>query len=997
MATSPSQSTSRDPWAEFTEIEPAPKASGKFWENDPVVDDRGANGPQWPGTEVTSSGQSGASLRPIFTVPDPKGEREEARDVRGEERAEESLNITRSGEERQGAKDRLQMQLDVGTKFDAQPQVQAYREGLTYLMTGLQTEPNGSGDSTLITSYAKVMDPGGVVNEGEREAASGTGSFVQQRVAELRNILSNEGSLPDAVRANLREEMNRKMVQNRRAYLASRQRFEAIAKANDLDPELILGPDDFEPYREEYRGWFEARNGGNDPRAASTREAVNSGEATVRLGMDKWGDVESAWDRAEYLRETYGITGDQEARLTTSLNQLRGQDVTATQIASIYGQLGIPLPGDAELSTMADSLKQGHRFSGIDTESAQQAYEGALDQVLEQRGSDPESVSGAVGINAAQGLTFNLGDEIAGVGGFIKAGAKGQNPITGYQAERDVIRREQDRAREARPITSAVSELAGGVATGALVPGRYVKSATDAAKAAAAEGALYGFGSGEGLEDSALRAGAGAATGATLGYAVGRASEKLAARRANSAPSQGSEMIAASDRLNDLTGSNIRPLPADVAGPGVRNASGGMGKMPISAGLIVRQANRTTEEAEKAKNAIASLAGTAQEVEAAGETALKGAQAYMKRSRAKVNTLYEKARKLGGDRPVDLVNARAVLDDHIAELSQTPGGAKGLERMRKLRAELDQPYPVEGVKRMRTSLNDEFLNDGLTGSDLERRMRMVADAADDDITDSLVAAGSEGAARAYRQAADAHKERLEVIETVLDPFIGRKGADPKSGEEVVLAIEAATKRRSAKLGKFMAALPKEDAATVRATLIDRLGKPTAGSETAESTFSLDRFLTQWQGMTDRAKGAMFGGELRKALDDLATVASGRKEARKFVNFPNTGSAIGTLASGGALVGAATNPWWLGLSALDALGGALLSSPKVARLLARTKNPQSAMSGLEKIARAEPAIATEVLGLHKAISDTLTVGATRTAAEPATDQDAGLPTTGVEMQ
>ena len=76
---------------------------------------------------------------------------------------------------------------------------------------------------------------------------------------------------------------------------------------------------------------------------------------------------------------------------------------------------------------------------------------------------------------------------------------------------------------------------------------------------------------------------------------------------------------------------------------------------------------------------------------------------------------------------------------------------------------------------------------------------------------------------------------------------------------------------------------------------------------------------------------------------------------------------------------------------------LLSSPKVAQLLAKSRNPSAAKKGLEKIAAAEPAIAAEVLGLNKAVSDAFTVETIKLAAEPETGQNAGSSTAEVEMQ
>src|SRR5690606_5840760 len=114
-------------------------------------------------------------------------------------------------------------------------------------------------------------------------------------------------------------------------------------------------------------------------------------------------------------------------------------------------------------------------------------------------------------------------------------------------------------------------------------------------------------------------------------------------------------------------------------------------------------------------------------------------------------------------------NAKTSLQAHIAELADTPGGAKSLARLRQLEAELDGDWPVDGVKRMRGELRDEFVKDGLRGSDLERRVMDVIDHADFDIEQGLVAAGKTDAAAAYQQASKAASERFTLIDDVLQP------------------------------------------------------------------------------------------------------------------------------------------------------------------------------------------------------------------------------------
>jgi hypothetical protein len=415
-------------------------------------------------------------------------------------------------------------------------------------------------------------------------------------------------------------------------------------------------------------------------------------------------------------------------------------------------------------------------------------------------------------------------------------------------------------------------------------------------------------------------------------------------------------------------------------------ATGAAATLPLGAPQIVKGAQKVTSEAEKAQQAIAAMAGNATTPEAAGEAALSGAQKYIRNSKTKVDALYAKARQLGGDQPVDLATARQVLDQNIAELSQTPGGAPGLEDLKALRAELDDPFPVEGVRNMRTVLRDRFANDGLRSSDIERRVGQVADAAEQDIENSLAAAGKSDAAKAYRAAADAHKERIGVIDTVLAPIIGKSSDNPRSVEEIMRAIDTASKTRGAKLGKFLGSLPPEDASTIRATLISRLGRVSAGRQDAEGTaFSLNDFLTHWNQLSGSAKAQLFGGELRAALDDLAQVAQGTKEAQRFENSSKTGAAVGQLATGALLARILYEPIMaVGGLVLQGGMGRLLSSPSFARWLAKMpKDPalaQRHIQALTKVASADATVAPEILNLQQHLFQAF-AGPTKLAAQP----------------
>jgi hypothetical protein len=169
----------------------------------------------------------------------------------------------------------------------------------------------------------------------------------------------------------------------------------------------------------------------------------------------------------------------------------------------------------------------------------------------------------------------------------------------------------------------------------------------------------------------------------------------------------------------------------------------------------------------------------------------------------------------------------------------------------------------------------------------------------------------------------------------------------------------------------MDSLGDDEQANVRATLIARLGKSSAGRQDAQGqAFSLPEFLTHWNQMSPGAKRTLFQGETRAALDDLAKVAEGAKEAQKYQNFSNTAGGLtgqmiitGVPLYSGGLLGAAAAM----LSQYSA--GRLLASPRFAKWLvgaATTTKPKAYIDKLSAIAGAEAPIAAELSGLRRAL-------------------------------
>lgn len=220
----------------------------------------------------------------------------------------------------------------------------------------------------------------------------------------------------------------------------------------------------------------------------------------------------------------------------------------------------------------------------------------------------------------------------------------------------------------------------------------------------------------------------------------------------------------------------------------------------------------------------------------------------------------------------------------------------------------------------------------------------------------------------------------------------------KSGEQIFAAIQAMTNSKgdAVRLASTVNGLSPSEATALRSTIIDRLGRAAPGAQNAEGdAFSISQWLTRWNGMTPAARNILFGsGELRAAMNDLATVAERVKASERLAGHSNTGavvlfdktslalsSAVGALFTGHPLVAAG-----LALpAARQYVTAQMLTSPRLLRWLTRV--PKQAdyggqlayLSKLRTVAAREPAIAAEVLHLHQFLRDAVAQSPGRAAA------------------
>jgi len=522
------------------------------------------------------------------------------------------------------------------------------------------------------------------------------------------------------------------------------------------------------------------------------------------------------------------------------------------------------------------------------------------------------------------------------------------------------------------PLARGVGQFAGGFA----VPLVGSATAANLGRNGAAAGALYGLGNSYGDAGSrALEVGSGALAGGALGYGLGRGAEWLAARAGNVPPGGGggsgaSELMAAAGRQG------VNPLPADVGGPMTRRFTSAAAQGPLSAGPIIRGGQRVSEEIAGARDRIAAGVGNAVQPVEAGELAQQGARDYIATSRQQVGGLYDRARGASeGVRPVP-ERALAAVDTNLQELAETPTtSAPVTKALEGLKADLgaEGGLSIDALRRLRTNVRGLAQTDELRGTDFQRRAGQVLDAISDDISEGLPPQ-----ARAQFRAADqAHRERIETIDEVIKPIIGGRNEKAYAPERVFSNLQNASRSDSARLRRFMDALPAEEQASIRATVIGQLGKASAGAQDAEgAAFSPAQFLTQWNQLTPRAKDVLFKGEARDALNDLAKITEGTKQAAGYANRSNTGGVLNVAALFG--LGQVSPTAAIAGATAQIISGRLLASPAVARWLARPANtPQqvaNAARRLSVIATRQPEIANDLLPIQQALSTSVSKAA-----------------------
>ncbi len=213
-----------------------------------------------------------------------------------------------------------------------------------------------------------------------------------------------------------------------------------------------------------------------------------------------------------------------------------------------------------------------------------------------------------------------------------------------------------------------------------------------------------------------------------------------------------------------------------------------------------------------------------------------------------------------------------------------------------------------------------------------------------------------------------------------NPFAGM------SGEQVFHAVErmGESKGDSARFQATLMRQSPEEANAVRSAIIHRMGLANAGAQNADGdAFSISQFLTRWNRLTDEGRTVLFGNaDMRSNMNDLARIAERVKASEKLAGHSNSGAIISFDRTTGSLGMAAASllmghPFVAAGLAIPAaragtqrISAEILTSKRLLNWIAKAPkkaNPQASaayLKHLTSIARAEPAIANDVLQLQQ---------------------------------
>lgn len=354
----------------------------------------------------------------------------------------------------------------------------------------------------------------------------------------------------------------------------------------------------------------------------------------------------------------------------------------------------------------------------------------------------------------------------------------------------------------------------------------------------------------------------------------------------------------------------------------------GLEKVPLTGGVIAKDAERAVGEVEGVFARIRDGIGRSTNVAGAGEALQSGLNSFVRGFKDTSSKLFGVVdARIPQTARFGLQNTAERLGEARAAFDGNPELAAklGLNKWDGIVAEAQNnglTWPA--LKQFRTSVGEAIgsLESGKAGGSLASedlsRLKRLYGGLTADMEAAAKQAGSE-AYSAWKRANGYYKAGATRIERSLDQTIRADNPERAFVAFQNLLTEGRTSSDITRVRQIKASMPKDEWNTVSASIVDRLGRPSAGQQSAAGdAFSPSVFLTNWNKMDAEARRLLLPEDARIEFEKLAKVAESVKSANLERNISNTGTAAGLLATiFGSVADMGTTAGALGSSYLSA--------------------------------------------------------------------------------
>lgn len=372
----------------------------------------------------------------------------------------------------------------------------------------------------------------------------------------------------------------------------------------------------------------------------------------------------------------------------------------------------------------------------------------------------------------------------------------------------------------------------------------------------------------------------------------------------------------------------------------------GLQQNPAAASIMIKNADEIVNTVSQAMDDIVARIGKPLTKEGASDVirgaAENAAEVFKTQKEAIYTPIFD---QIGPDTLVNVKNAAALLDDLKIEAAQAPKtlGAVYKETINYLNGVVSDAsgggIPFKALRTIRTSLGRDLEANAFVGgnSSSNAALRRAYGAITLDISDTAKNTSPELAKQL--SSADDYVRSFMQTQAKLLTKIDKLNGDGAAYNFIMNSAKDGGASLKTLRGEFTA----EEWDSIAATVLDRLGKATAGAQDATGqVFSTKTLMTNWNKLSPEGKDALFGGSRyksqREALDALMETVTKINQSKRFLNSSNTGNALQTtfLLNGLFGLGAGVATGATGGDSLTTSGatiaGAFLGPKAIAKLM-----------------------------------------------------------------